>query len=666
MKAYEKLVDRGPMNGFAWQPAGRYLERSRVREFMDLHEIRTCQELVARSILDIDWFWNAALEHLGVEWFEKYTRLYDDSLGMPWTTWFLGGKLNIAHNCLDRHIRDGRGSATALCFESDEGFERRLSYQELYDSVNRLAHAMKRLGIRKGDRVAMCMPICPEAVTVMFAAFKIGAACMQLPARLPPEEVVSRLEEAKAAMLFLNDGYPRGGKAIGTAGVCAAALEFAPSVEHVVINERLGKGLAQPPKCIAWDDLMHSPAAASETEILDSEHPALILYSSGTTGKAKTVIHTHGGALAQVAKEIGYVFDCRADDVFYWYTNIGWMMAPWELIGALFFVASVVLYEGTHLFPTAHRLFEIIDKYGVSIFGCTPSVLRELASLNVDLHIHDLSTLRILGSTGSPLDAPTWEWYFKNFGRERGPIMNISGGTEIIGCMVSPLPIMPLRPSTVGGPGLGMAVEVVDSQGAPVRGEPGYLVCRKPFPSMTRGFLGDPHLYLQTYFPNGPDCWVHGDLAKVDEDGYWYLLGRGDDLIVRGGAKHDPAKLEEKLLAFPGPPQVREVAAIGVGDEIKGERIVCFVVLSSKENAAPEGLSERLKTYIKQTYDPLAQPDEIHVVSELPLNLSAKIPRKLIRMVYEGKPAGSLASLTNPEALDEIRRAAERAKGVKA
>jgi acetyl-CoA synthetase len=631
---------------------------------MDLHGIQAWQELVRRSTLDIEWFWNAALEHLGIEWFEKYTRLFDDSRGMPWTTWFLGGKLNIVHNCLDRHIRDGRGGAIALWFEPDEGTQRSLTYQELYDAVNRLANGLKRLGVSKGQRIATCMPISPEAVTVMFAAFKIGAVCIQLPARLPAEEVVSRVRDAQAKVLFINDGYPRGGRVVSTEAVNAAVLEFAPSVQYVIINERLKTSIPQEPKCLTWDALMRGADTdcVTETEIVDAEHPALVLYSSGTTGKAKALVHTHGGTLAQVAKEIGYAFDCQGDDVFYWFTNIGWMMAPWELIGALFFGASVVLYEGTHLYPTAHRLFEIIDKYAISIFGCTPSVLRELAKLSLDFQVHDLSTLRILGSTGSPLDAPTWEWYFKNVGRERSPIMNISGGTELIGCLLSPLPVMPLKPSTLGGPGLAMAIDVINVEGKPVRNEPGYLVCRKPFPSMTRGLLGDPALYVRTYFPSGPDCWVHGDLARVDDDGYWYLLGRSDDLIVRGGVKHDPAKLEEVLLAFPGPPRVREAVAVGTDDAIKGERIVCFVVLSSETTHQPQGLRERLRTYIKQTHDPLAQPDEIHVVSELPLNLSSKIPRQLIRRVYEGKLPGNVDALSNPQALDEIRRAGERSK----
>jgi acetyl-CoA synthetase len=343
---------------------------------------------------------------------------------------------------------------------------------------------MTGMGVRAGDRVAMCMPISPESVTVMLAALKIGAACMQLPARVSPQEIVPHLRQAGPQVLFINDGYPRGGKVTSAEGIYDAVIKSAPSIKTIVVNERIGNNLTKRPNCVPWASCQSRPLAGNIgiSTMLEAEHPSLILYSSGTTGKAKTIVHTHGGALAQTAKEIGYAFDCRAADVFYWFTNFGWMMAPWEIIGAMFFGAAVVLYEGMHLFPSAHRLFEIIEKYGVSIFGCTPSVLRELASLNVDFRRHDLSTLRILASTGSPLDAPTWEWFFKTFGQGRCPIMNISGGTEVIGCLLSPMPIMPLKPSTVGGPGLGMDVDVVDAQGKPVRGEPGNLVCRKPFP----------------------------------------------------------------------------------------------------------------------------------------------------------------------------------------
>jgi len=649
------------MSEFLWQPSGDYLRGSRVGRFMERDGIKSWQDLIHRSTTDINWFWDAALDFLGIEWSTKYSRLYDDSRGMPWTKWFLGGRLNLVHNCLDRHLRDGGGSRTALIFEMDDGASRTVTYLELYDAVNRLASALKRFGVHEGDFVAMCMPISPEAVTVMFAALKIGAVCMQLPARVSAEEIVLHLTKTAPKVLFLNDAYPRAGRWSGCADIYAAVAEGAPALGQIVIIERLGNGLSQRPKCASWKSFCEGGEAGQvlETEAVDAEHPALILYSSGTTGRAKTIIHTHSGALVQAAKEVGFAFDCRADDVFYWFTNIGWMMAPWEIIGALFFGASLVLYEGTHLYASAHRLFDLIEKHRISIFGCTPSVLRELASLEENFSGHDVSTLRILGSTGSPLDAPTWEWYFQVFGQGRCPIMNISGGTELIGCLVSPLPVMPLKPSTVGGPGLGMAADVCNEKGEPVRGKAGYLVCREPFPSMTRGFLGDPDLYLSTYFPWGENLWVHGDRALVDEDGYWYLLGRVDDLIVRGGVKHDPARIEERLVAFPGSPRIREAVAIGAEDPIKGERIVCFVVLDSAPPADTAGFCQALRTHVKRTYDPLAQPDEIHFVSQLPLNLAAKIPRKLIRMVYEGKDVGKAGSISNPEAFEEVRQSAK-------
>lgn len=646
------------MADYAWKPSGAYLEESRVVDFMRQHGIASWQELILRSCGDIEWFWNAALAHLGIEWFHAYHRLYDDSQGMPWTRWFLGGKLNIVHNCLDRHIRDGKGGKIALFFEEDGGAARSVTYSQLCDAVNSTAAALRQSGIGKGDRIAMCMPISPEAVTVMFAAFKIGAVSMQPPARLAPDQTVEYLNQAKARILFMNDGYPRAGRLFSLKKSYEQAVERVPSLERVVVLERLGNGLARRSKCVSWGEFVRSAAssATAQTEILDAEDHALILYSSGTTGKSKTIVHTHGGALAQIAKELGYAFDCRDSDVFYWFTNIGWMMAPWEIIGALFFGASVVLYEGTHLYPTPHRVFELIEKYGVSIFGFTPTAMRELAKLETDFSGHRRSTLRILGSTGSPLDPETWLWFFKTFGEERCPIINISGGTEIIGCFVSPLPVMSLKPSTVGGPGLGMAADVCNDSGEPVRDQSGQLVCRKPFPSMTRGFLGDPQLYLRTYFPRGPSLWVHGDRALVDEDGCWFLLGRTDDLIVRGGVKFDPAVLEEKLRGFPGPPRIKDAAVIGAEDPTYGERIVAFVVLDSALTEDPSAFQKALRRHVRNTFDPLAQPDEIHVLSALPVSLAAKVPRKLMRMICEGKDPGGGPALVNPEALDELRR----------
>ncbi len=643
------------MRDIVWYPHGDYISNSRIRGFMNRHHIVSWQDLLLRSMENIEWFWPAALEYLGIEWFVPFQRLYDDSEGMPWTKWFIGGKLNITHNILDRHIRDKKGERTAIRFETDNGVVQSVSYNSLFRTVNALAAAMRQAGIEKGDRVAMCMSISPEAVAVMLASLKIGAVSVQPSARIAPAEIAEYLREADARLLFINDGYPRGGKTINLRSTFEAVACIS-SLRTIVVIERIGTGLAGSRGSVSWENFLSTQSGAPiPTESLDAEHPALILYSSGTTGKSKVVIHTHGGALAQTVKEIGFAFDCRENDTFFWATNIGWMMAPWEIIGALFFGATLVIYEGTHLYPTPHRMFELVEKHGITIFGFTPTAMRGLARLGEDFSKFDLTKLRILGSTGEVLDPQTWQWYFKTFGRERCPIMNISGGTELIGCLLSPLPVMPQKVGALGGPGLGMAIDIVDDVGNSVRREPGFLVCRKPFPSMTRGFLNNPELYLRTYFPKGPNLWVHGDRAEIDKDGFWFILGRTDDLIVRGGVKHDPAKIEKALLSFPGTPTVQEAAAIGPSDELRGQRIVCFVVTDGNADKVDARFLESLAAHVARTYDPLGRPDEIYAVKALPKNLAAKIPRQLLRKAFEGKELDDVSKIDDTDALENIR-----------
>ena len=582
------------MGKYAWEPYGKYLYHSRVRKFMDAHGIKTAEELIARSVSDINWFWSSAMDFLGVEWFRRFHTLYDDSKGMPWTKWFLGGKTNITHNCLDRHVERGWGGNTALIFERDNGTSYRVTYAALHNLVKKIARAMKLYGIKKGDRIAMCMPISPEAVAVMLAAFKIGAVCMQPASRISAHEIVESILPGAPKLFFMNDGYERAGKVIKLDETFHEVRRRVCS--DIVVFQRFWKSFEHEnaARYASWDSFVWQNGHHNfpQTEALDAEHPALILYSSGTTGKSKIIIHTHGGILAQVPKEIGLAFDCRENDVFYWFTNIGWMMAPWEIIGALFFGATVVLYEGTHLYPSAHRMFELIKKHKITIFGFTPSAMIDLAGIGEDFSHHDLSSLRILGSTGKVFHPKIWEWYSQTFGKGRLPIMNISGGTEIIGCLVSPLPVMPQNPGTVGGPGLGMDVDVVDENGSPARGSPGYLVCKKPAPSMTRGFLGENERYLETYFPWGHNLWVHGDIAEIGE-------------------------------------------------------------LTSEAIAA-------MRQWVGKTYDPLARPDEIHVVSGLPINLAAKVLLRLVRMAYAGEMIADVSKIINPQFLEEIRALGER------
>jgi acetyl-CoA synthetase len=642
---------------FAWEPYGDYLNHSRIRDFMDRHAIATASELIACSQQDIAWFWNAALDHLGVEWTRPYDAVYDDSRGMPWTQWFPGGTLNVTHNCIDKHIRDKRGGETALIWEGDSGVSRTVTYLELYDSVCAAAAALQSVGIRSGDVIGLCAPVSPEAVAVMFAAMKIGAVCMQIAARAVPHDVVESLSRGHARLLFMNDAYPRGGKWTDCLPTLRAVEDGAPAVERVILIQRRDSRGDLSTKSQSWPEFLAAGNAAGpcETVPVDAEHPNLILFSSGTTGRSKAIVHTHAGSLAQVIKEVGYAFDCRSNDRFCWFTNLGWMMAPWELMGVLFFGGTVVLYEGTHVHPTPHRVFELIEKHCITIYGFVPTAIRQLAALNEDFGSHDRSSLRILGSTGEILDDRAWLWYFTEFGERRCPIMNVSGGTEVIGCLLSPLPIMPLKPGSLGGAGLGMDLAIVDENGAPALAGPGDLACRKPFPSMTRGFLGERTRFLETYFPHGDDLWIHSDRVETDADGMWFILGRSDDLIIRGSINHDPGKIERALLSYPGSPRVNEAATIGASDPELGQRIVSFVVLErALEGNEVDAVIGALREHVVSAYDRAGRPDDIYVVDALPKNLAAKIPRGQIRRAFEGQPLGDVSKLDNPQALTAI------------
>ncbi|MDO8557702.1 MAG: AMP-binding protein [bacterium] len=651
---------------FDWMPTKTHLQDSRIGSFMQKHGIADFRKLIEKSNADVSWFWTAALEDLGFEWHTPYHALFDDSLGMPWVKWFLGGRLNIVHHCLDRHLRDGKSKKDALVWEGEDGLIRKITYGELAHLVEKISAAMTSVGVAKGDVVAMCMDLTIEAVAVMFASFKIGATCLQTGTWHAPAELAETLRRGAPKMLFIHESLRRGGEEKSLQAAIESIGSDSTLPVTVVVVPRIGASKEERESVsgpsggrinkfgILLASAENKPAV--KTLALDAETPSLILFSSGTTGRPKAIVHTHGGALAQVVKEVGYAFDCRENDVFCWTTNLGWMMAPWEIIGTMFFGATLVLIEGSCAYPTPHRIFEIIQRQRISILGTTPGHLQKLRDCSEQYGRHDLSSLRILGSTGKVLDAELWSWFFTTFGDKKLPIVNIFGGTEVLGCLGSALPIMPLKAGTVGMAALGTGSDVCDDGGNSVRGQAGDVVCRSPIPSMTRSFFGDPQGYLDAYFSHGTHLWWHGDRAIIDEDGLWFHLGRSDDLIIRDGVKHDPVKIESALKAFPGPPRIRDVAAISTTDKNGHDRIVCFVVI---DGAFVENVKEFLhdvRAHTKITYGALGQPDEVYVVRELPVNQANKVPHKALRLMLEGKDVGEVA-LQNPWALEEIRRA---------
>ena len=434
------------MKSIIWEPYGDYRTKSNIGRFMKNHGIGSYEELIKRSTEDIEWFWDAALKDLGIEWYRPYTKVLDDSGGLPWTKWFIDGKMNIVHNCLDRHVQGQRANERAIIWEGDDGSIRTVSYRQLFDEVNRLANALKSLGIQKGDTVGIYMPMVPEIVTVLMGCLKLGVVAIPVFSGFGASALATRLSDAEAKLLFTADGSSRRGKLVEIKKEADKALDMAPTVKHVVVLRRMGIESAwKDGRDIWWDDIVPKQSPECETEKLDAEEYSLIIYTSGTTGRPKGTVHTHAGCMAQMAKELGYYFDVRPEDTFFWVTDIGWMMGPWEIIGVQNFGGTYVIFEGAPDYPEPDRLWDVCERHGVTILGISPTAIRLLMRSGVDwVRKHDLSKIRILGSTGEPWDPESYQWYFEHVGGKRCPIINISGGTELVGCLLSPLPITSL------------------------------------------------------------------------------------------------------------------------------------------------------------------------------------------------------------------------------
>ncbi|HVG94215.1 MAG TPA: AMP-binding protein, partial [Planctomycetota bacterium] len=489
----------------------------------------------------------------------------------------------------------------------------------------------------------------------LFACLQVGAVAVPVFSAFGADALAVRLKDAEAVALFTADGGWRRGKVADIKSNADAAMAKAPSVRHAIVLRHTRHTVPWTPgRDLDWAEAVDARDPDLVTEVLEAEAPSMVLFTSGTTGRPKGTVHTHAGALAQIVKEVGYAFDVREGDRFFWLTDVGWMMGPWEMIGVTALGATLVVYEGAPNWPKPDQLFAVAAKHRVTHLGVAPTAVRVLRREGDDLPAkHDLSSLRILGSTGEPWDTESWTWFFERVGGRRCPVINISGGTEIVGCLLSPLPVTPLKPMTLWGPGLGMDVDVFDDAGKPIRGGIGHLVCKQAGPSMTKGFLNDRERYLDTYFSRFPGVWYHGDWARVDSDGFWFLHGRSDDTIKVAGKRVGPAEVEGAIV---GHPAASEAAAIGVPDELKGEVVVAFVVVKPGFEES-EDLREALCAQIESTLGKTMRPKALKFVDALPKTRSAKIVRGAIRRAFLGEDAGDLASVENPDAVTGIARA---------
>ena len=602
-----------------WEPSREFIEQTNVWRFMRRLGFADRDEFLRFSREDPERFWDETMREMRVEWFEPYRQVVDTSRGVEWAQWFLGGRLNIAHNCLDRWAATGR---VACIWEAENGATRTVTFAELRTEANRVANGLRALGLEAGDRVAVSMPMVPEVLSILYGCFKAGLTVVPIFAGFGPGAISTRLEDSGARVLFTADHLERRGRRL------PLAAKMPRAVEHVII--------------VGGAPLFAGQPAEAPTASLDAEARAFILYTSGTTGKPKGAVHTHAGCLAQMGKEIWLGFDHRPDDRFFWLSDIGWMMGPWSILGNHLFGGAIFMYDGAPDFPAPGRLWETIERHRITTFGISPTAIRMLSKTAARLP--PMESLRLLGSTGEPWDEASWLWFFERVGRARCPIINISGGTEIVGSFLFPLPIQGLKPCTLGAPAPGMATEVVDERGVPVRGRTGYLVCTRPSPSMTRGIWNDPQRYIETYWSRFPGMWYHGDWASVDEDGHWFLHGRADESMNVAGRKVGPAEVEEAMMQHPG---VAEAAVIGVPDELKGEAIVGFVVAKPGASVDPLGVCATVVEVLGPTF----RPREVMVIPELPKTQSGKIVRRLIRQKYIGEPLGDLSTVANPGAL---------------
>ena len=488
---------------------------------MRAHDISSIDELRKRSVEDVEWFWDAVVDDLGIEFSTPYSKVLNLSDGAPWAKWFIDGKINLTVNCVDRHASSEKASTTALISELEDGEVNSYTYSELSAEVDRFANALRANGIGKGDAVAVFMPMIAEAVIAFYAIAKIGAVYLPIFSGFAANAVAVRVRDAEAKLLITADGSPRRGSQVPMKPVADEAVVQCPTVEKVVVFERMGMDVSmQEGRDVFWSEFVLGHDGAAEACDTESEDRFMLAYTSGTTGNPKGAVHVHGGFLVKIASEVAYQADLHDGETLYWVTDMGWIMGPWEVVGGGALGVTVVLFEGAPNYPDEGRVWASVEKFGVNALGISPTLIRGLKTAGEEpVRKHDLSSLRILASTGEPWNPEPYNWLSQVVADGKIPIINISGGTEVGACFLSPHPVEPIKECSLGGPSLGMDMDVFDPEGNPIVDEVGELVCKQPWPGMTRGVWKDPERYMETYWSFYPGIWRHGDWAKVDSDG---------------------------------------------------------------------------------------------------------------------------------------------------
>jgi acetyl-CoA synthetase len=635
-----------------FKPKVEFVNQTNVKKWMDDHGIKTLEELHKKSE-NWEWFWKEISKEL-VEWYKPYDKLIE--WNAPWVKWFVGAKYNIVNDALDKHVKSWRKNKVAFIFEGEPGDVKKYTYNDLYIEVNKLANALRKIGIKKGDRIGIYLPMIPELPIAMLACAKIGAIHSVVFSGFSALAFRDRINDCKAKAVITCDGFWRRGRRVYLKEQADVALEKAPSVKNVIVCKRTGDGVPWTAgRDVWWHDLIFDSPKDCKTEKLDANDPLFFLYTSGTTGKPKGIIHAHGGYAVGTAYTLKWVFDMKDEDIWWCAADIGWITGHSYIVYApLILGATSVLYEGAPNYPQPDRWWELIEKYNVTQLYTSPTSIRLFMKYGEDwVKKHDLSTLRILGSVGEPINPEAWMWYYKNIGNENCQIMDTWWQTETGHFMLSPLPITPLKPGSATRALPGLGADVVNEKGESVKNAGGNLVLTHPWPGMLRGIYKNPERYKETYWKKFKDLYLAGDVTRIDNDGFFWIQGRADDVLNVSGHRIGNSEVESALVSHP---LVAEAAVIGKPHSLKGESITSYVVL--KGNIAPsDKLREELRSHVGNEMGKIARPDEIWFVTDVPKTRSGKIMRRVIRSKALGKEVGDISTLANPEAVDEIGKA---------
>jgi len=628
--------DKPKLEGDVFFPSNDVIAQANVLDW---------DEMAQFALKNLEDFWADRAEEL--EWFQRWNKVLDDS-NKPFFKWFVGGKTNIVHNAVDRHLKTWRKNKLALIWVSEDGKEERtFSYYSLNRDVNRFANIIKAMGVTKGDRVTIYLPRIPEIVFAMLACAKIGAIHSVVFAGFSVDALKGRIDDSESKLVITADGSWINGKIFELKRTVDDAIKTCPSVENVIVVRRTGHEVPMEASRDHWyHDMLALPIANGkcETEVLDAEDPLYILYTSGSTGKPKAILHTHGGYMVGTYATLKYVFDLKDEDRWWCAADPGWVTGHSYIVyGPLINGATSFMFEGGPVYPYPNRWWQLVERYGITVFYTAPTAIRGLMRFGRAWpNKHDLSSLRLLGSVGEPINPEAWKWYYEVIGKGQCPIMDTWWQTETGMFMITPTPVVPLKPGSATRPVFGQEAEILDEEGKPVAdGEEGYLVLKNPWPAMLRTVYKDDERYINQYWSKYPGKYMTGDSAKRDKDGYFWIIGRVDDVIKVSGHRLGTAEIESALVSHPA---VAEAAAIGLPHEVKGQAIHCFVLLRTGYTGSME-LAEELRQHVSTHLSPIAKPEEIKFVDKLPKTRSGKIMRRVLKARAQGLPEGDLSTL---------------------